>query len=133
MTIEQTGPTTFTDDTPTPVEFGRAIEWGWIQIGSDRSIGIEVKLKRDDVIAVLKADAINELPPGTRFELRQRHATNYGRTHGMAWYHASTFADRKTWDDIPGHDAELGVYIVARLTTPRLDLLPVAGIVSEVK
>lgn len=107
---------------------GQIISWGWISFdGGDegparnhpRSIGYTVVVDEEDVQRCLKDLAASYLPPGTRFEIRRAMATNYGRTHGMAWFHTASFADRPEWgNEKPGFRQEGGYSLVGQFTTP---------------
>lgn len=108
-------------------EMGQAIEWGWIQVGRDRSIGYTSTVDQDDVIRCLKDDACRELPQGSRFEIRQRSSTNYGRSKGIAWYYCSSFDQLEKWDtDATGFQAEGGYFLIARCVVP-VAALPIAN------
>lgn len=132
---EAEGGFTLTDTEPLPFERGRAIEWGWIQIGQDRGTGFTIMVKRDEVVQALKADAAESLPPGSRFELRERYATNYGRTRGMAWYCHEDFAKAEEWGDKTGPKTAGGYILVGQFTTPVQNGSPlsVAGGIQEIK
>lgn len=107
-------------------EKGQAINWGWIQVGRDRSIGYTSNVEQDDIIRCLHSDANRELSDGTRYELRKMTSLNYGRTQGMAWYHTSTFEQAESWGSAqPGFQVEGGYYLIGQFTTPER-YLPVA-------
>lgn len=113
-------------------EKGQAINWGWIQVGRDRSIGYTSNVDENDVVRCLHADALRELPDGARYELRKMSALNFGRTKGMAWYHASTFAQDAGWGKAPpGWQPEGGYYLVGQFTVPEralnVETAPVIG------
>lgn len=110
---------------------GRAIEWGWIQVGRDRSIGYTSVVCEDDVTQCLHDDAKNELPPNTRYELR-RVILNYGRSRGMAWFWTPTFDAAKDWQSAAaGYQEEGGYYLVGQFVTPCAPL-NVAKTVTEI-
>lgn len=119
----------------TDKERGHAIEWGWIQAGSHRGIGYTSNVDEKEVERCLHADAIDVLPQGTRYELRKRASTNYGRTNGMAWYHSPDMilVLDPAWNTFtPGYHAELGCSVLGRYTTP-IAPLPVVETHGELK
>lgn len=102
---------------------GRAIEWGWIQVGRDRSIGYTSVVCEEDIARCLHDDAKNELPPNTRYELRRMMPLNYGRTNGIAWLWTPEFTDSKEWGKAQaGYNAESGYSLVGQFITPCLPL-----------
>lgn len=100
--------------------YGRAIEWGWVQVGSHRGIGYTSVVDKDDAVRCLIDDANDYLPVGSRFEIRQTMGRNYGRTKGVAWIYSPEFAGISDWQDTDKSrfDGELGVLVLARATVP---------------
>jgi hypothetical protein len=108
-------------------DYGQAVTWGWISLnhevdadGDIRRVGYTAECDRAEIMAALKADAAMTLGPGRRFELRTQPATNYGRTHHMAWY-AYEPNEEAEWPvgdlDPPLHVPETGIYLIGRYVT----------------
>lgn len=102
---------------------GRAIDHGWVQLGSHRGIGYTIHVDEDDAIRCLRDDAEDVLPPDTRYEIRKKIASNYGRSKGIAWYHISTFSEVEPWvsPSEPTIQPEGGYVLVSRNTTRSRD------------
>lgn len=60
------------------------------------------------------------LPPGTIFEVRLSHPTDYGRSQGIAWYTNREMQRPGYWveRDDTGYAPSLGVWIVERRAIP---------------
>lgn len=122
-------------------EMGAAIEWGWVNLGTvylptdcqadpsnclkpikagDNRVELWGALTLDvrQVEAFLRADAMQHLPPNTRYELR-RSTLNYGRTHGMCWYRNDAMVNREEWGRVPSKpEQRSGYLLVGEFTTP---------------
>jgi hypothetical protein len=74
----------------------------------------------------LLVDANAALPLGTRFEIRHRHITDYGRQRGMAWYRNASMAAAEEWDTAfePYFDVAKGVWISSRHVVPPAEVTP---------
>lgn len=66
----------------------REREWGLAIVWSEAD-GIDVERARQALIA----DAELYLPAGTRFQIRERAKTAFGRVRGLAWYRREGFDD----------------------------------------
>ena len=94
-------------------EDGEAVEFGSVQVSPDKWIDLD--FDEADVIAALHAAARERLPPGTRYELRKKTPSNYGRTKGIAWYRHVLMDREPTWDAVPPTFInEGGYYLMGR-------------------
>ena len=100
-----------------PKELGQSIDYGCVHLLGELYGTLSVNV--DDVIAALKSDAAFELPPSTRFEIRRKCPSNYGRGKGLAWYWSESFDSLEKWESLPAPDKrECGYELVQRCVTP---------------
>jgi len=108
---------------PSPA-FGNAVNYGWTCIAriGDTELWGDVTVDEEDLLKYLLADAAAALKPGTRFEIRKRYPTMYGRSHGMAWYREAEMDARETWGVVPAKptaNPERGYMLVGEYVTPK--------------
>lgn len=103
---------------------GRQIEWG-VQSDDDDADGepiyYTVRADEKDVRKTLHGDALKKLPPGTRYEIRRRLSSHYGRSHGMAWLRDEAMDAVEPWGRVPikpEYQELEGYYLVGQYVTP---------------
>jgi hypothetical protein len=105
-------------------ELGEAVNFGWTCLGiiDDAELWGVVSVDEADVVDYLHARAKHFLPAATRYEIRRRVPTFYGRAHGLAWYRdASTMDAASEWgahQEKPTSATEGGHYLVGQFITP---------------
>lgn len=101
-------------------ERGWAVTWGFRLSTIGKVTLVEkVSVERENLIAYLKAAAADELPPSTRFEIRERKPDPFSRTYGMAWYRHPYMDHGKTWrTPIKGAFVYNADGLVGRFVTP---------------
>jgi hypothetical protein len=122
-------------------EMGIAVDYGYICLGTiyprtDRRLDSSMAMPsfpRKEVVELwgtlsvdegkvqefLHADAAVHLAPGTRYQLRKRTPTRFGRSHGMAWYRNAAMDKQETWGHVSKEPTLInGVYLVGEFTTP---------------
>lgn len=95
-------------------EYGNAIEFHTSNVDKE-DIGDLI----DILMTKLGADARKTLPPGTRFEIRGKIPTDFGRRRGLAWYYNPDMRLESHWkegrDASPSLDPDAGYYLHARM------------------
>ncbi len=112
-------------------EQGGGFQYGAIPLGENLNnevVWAVLEVDEAELASFLRAQAHQNLPPGTRYEIRKGIPSNFGGTKQMAWYRNASMAGISDWTDgAPGNESgpveavhvpEGGYYRVGRYTTP---------------
>jgi hypothetical protein len=102
-------------------EKGIAINYGWTVVAScaDHDLWGTVDVNEVSLMEFLHAGAAAELPPGTRYQIRERIPGFHGRAFGRAWFWSPEFSDAAEWGTKePGIPPECGYKLIGEYVTP---------------